>query len=64
MPHQTDMTDNDDVGVQDAPSASDDNAGDGLPGWPIAGHPGLRAGAFDHGSGALGIYQVGDHKTN
>ena len=32
---------------------------DGLPGAPVAGYPGLRAGAFGLGEGALGILRTG-----
>ena len=33
-------------------------AGDGLPGFPFMGRPGLRAGAFGSGEGLLGILRV------
>ena len=40
--------------------ASSGAADDGLPGVTVAGYPGLRAGAFGQGGGALGLYRV-DH---
>jgi 3D (Asp-Asp-Asp) domain-containing protein len=47
----------------DMPDASDmahdgAGAGDGLPGYPIDGWPGLRAGVFGSGEGLLGILRV------
>jgi 3D (Asp-Asp-Asp) domain-containing protein len=55
MPDADDMTDGDGQGS----FASDNSdAGDGLPGYPVEGWPGVRAGAFGSGDGLLGILRV------
>ena len=55
MPDADDMTDDDGQG---GGAYDDQGAGDGLPGYPIEGWPGVRAGAFGAGNGLLGILQV------
>jgi murein DD-endopeptidase MepM/ murein hydrolase activator NlpD len=41
-----------------APEAAAAPQGDGLPGLPVEGYPGLRAGAFDHAGNGLGLIRV------
>lgn len=59
------MPGDDDGGGQDAapspaPQPAPTSALDGLPGVPVDGHPGLRAGVFGSGNGLLGIARVSD----
>jgi hypothetical protein len=41
-------------------AGQDTNAGDGLPGYPVDGHPAWRAGMLGSGGGLLGMAQVSD----
>ena len=59
----SDMTDTSDDEVQDNDAWDGQSAGDGLPGYPVDGLPGVRAGAFGSGSGLLGI-QLADNRSN
>lgn len=52
--------DTDPNNVPDGGAGQDTSAGDGLPGVPLDGHPGLRAGVFGTGKGLLGMARVPD----
>ena len=44
--------------LPDGGPGQDMSAGDGLPGYPVDGQPGWRAGAFGSGDGLLGMTRV------
>jgi hypothetical protein len=50
--------DTDPNNVPDGGFDQDTSAGDGLPGYPVDGQPGWRAGAFGSGRGLLGLIKV------
>lgn len=54
--------DTDPNNIPDDDAAADQNAsaGDGMPGYPVGGSPGWRAGAFGSGNGLLGMARVSD----